>query len=335
MEEDRKARTDLLGQAISFAATTGNPLDLSILDNLVNNPFKRLASIEFALQPYLQEIKVFEEYTGATGLGNLYRSLVDQLLSNLTIEDPGFLEFSLRARKLFQDFLLNNKVLCVELIWDLADWQMDATLEGIWKAIPQRTGTPNIKEILPAITSTFEALRMIGLPLALAVKLPHVRSAGHIADMHIAFRNSSTDVANVLKSAFPNMFPDINVWRTIRNSEGHSCTTFDPNTNIFTFRSSHDSKPLEIHGWEVLQHVWRVVLCIMSISTVTRSYFFNGGIPILIHNYRNEPDQLSELANKFSRAMSKQRYPKKDESSSLPTDFISILVNCIEGGNGN
>jgi len=314
----------LIKEAMHLAAFSGSHLDLRLLDAVVRNPYGRVILKTGDLEIYTEAL---QKLTGSERLVRLFKEEIERKISAYFESAPGFEDFRIKSRELFGNLLQNYQKVSAEMLWDLADWMMDASLEALWKALPDRKNAPSVKELPTVIASSFETIRMFGLPLAIAASASRMQTEKNIEEKRKRFSAKANDVINAIAAMFPNMLPNREVWRKIRNSEHHSMTTYDPQTASFTFRSVNDMSEIKMEASVVEKFTAEVALSVMSIAEVVYAYFVLGGIPLLIHLHQNEPVRLVDLSNRFGAAMERQSAIRTGYSVAISPDGLREIID--------
>lgn len=98
--------------------------------------------------------------------------------------------------------------------------------EQAWQRESGAVSDGGPKDQARILASDFESSRFILLPLALAIQSSRGKSMRKLRASFCAFKSQPRSVLDTIASEFKWLFPDVDKWALIRNSEQHQSTVF-------------------------------------------------------------------------------------------------------------
>lgn len=132
-----------------------------------------------------------------------------------------------RCGELFEGFLAKEPRLAAEVHRFMYLDRRSMAQDQAWERQAPHIANGGPEDQAVIVSSDFESAKFLLLPLAIAIQATRGKDGERLGAIFCAFQGKAKSVLQSVAKEFVWLFPDIDAWATIRNSEHHQSTVFD------------------------------------------------------------------------------------------------------------
>ncbi len=151
-----------------------------------------------------------------------------------------------------------------------------------------------------SISTLSEDSKVLLLPTSVMLYSLENTSEEKILKVIESFKSKPFDLLIRIRNYFNWLLPDIDILRTIRNSEYHHSTLWDENNKKVTFINSN-KPPIEINFKELQKIGINFSMAYLLLSNAQSNFFFIKTAPLLFKNIKGNQNKIIKLKEYFNQ----------------------------------